>query len=62
MERDNNKKIIIKIKPYIDRITRDYQKGFRDVRSVTITETIDYAGLGMYTEWKTTEFPKKYYT
>ena len=28
----------------------------------TITETeIDYVGLGMYREWKKTEFPKKYY-
>jgi hypothetical protein len=33
------------------------------VKKPTITETIrlDYVGLGMYREWKKTEFPKEHY-
>jgi hypothetical protein len=33
------------------------------VKKPTITETVwlDYNGLGMYREWKTTEFQKEYY-
>jgi hypothetical protein len=34
------------------------------VKNPTIIETVrlDYIGLGMYREWKITEFPKGYYT
>jgi len=32
--------ILEKIKPYIEKITGDYQKGFREVRPVRITRTI----------------------
>jgi hypothetical protein len=36
---------------------------YASVKNPTIIETIilDYVGLGMYREWKKTEFPKGYY-
>jgi hypothetical protein len=37
---------------------------YASVKKPTIIETIrldDYVGLGMYREWKKTEFPKGYY-